>query len=81
MSIFRMDKKAANSESVEAGRRGFQRIRTLRHPYILPYVDGAEMETELVLVTEHVVPLRSYLQKKYTSTEVLDDDTPFLNCS
>ncbi len=82
VSIFRLDKKVASSESVEAGQRGFQRIRTLRHPYILPYVDGAEMDMELVLVTEHVVPLRSYLQKKYSSAEVVDDDTPsFLNCS
>ncbi len=81
MSIFRLDKKGARAESVEAGQRCFQRIRTLRHPYILPYVDGTEMEMELVLVTEHVVPLRSYLQTKYSSAGVRDDTPSLINYS
>ncbi len=82
MSIFRLDKKVTSADGVEAGQRCFQRIRTLRHPNILSYVDGTEMEMELVLVTEHVTPLRSYLHKKYSSAKVDDKISPsLLNCN
>ncbi len=81
MSIFRLGKKGAKAERVEAGQRCFQRIRTLRHPYILSFVDGTEMEMELVLVTEHVVPLRSYLETKYSSAEVRNGAPSLINYS
>jgi SCY1-like protein 1 len=39
-----------------------QKLRTLRHPNILTYVDSADLEDAVVLVTERVLPLRSWLQ-------------------
>ena len=36
---------------------GLQRLRTIRHPGILKYIDGDETETATVIVTEPVIPL------------------------
>jgi hypothetical protein len=38
-----------------------KRFKTLRHPYLLPYRDGAVVEDKIYIVTERVVPLRRKL--------------------
>jgi SCY1-like protein 1 len=62
VSILKLDKVATPRLKLEAAQHGFQRIRTLRHPYILQYLDGAELEKEMVVVTEPVTSLGEWLQ-------------------
>lgn len=64
VSIFRLAKKGAPPLLVEAGQRGFQKLRGLRHPYILACLDGAELETDVVMATEEVVPLTDWLASR-----------------
>eukprot|EP01128_Nolandella_sp_AFSM9_P005996 TRINITY_DN300_c0_g1_i1.p1 TRINITY_DN300_c0_g1~~TRINITY_DN300_c0_g1_i1.p1 ORF type:complete len:763 (-),score=125.41 TRINITY_DN300_c0_g1_i1:149-2437(-) len=42
-----------------------QRLKTLRHPYVLPYVDGVTIEakSQFAIVTERVQPLSQLLPK------------------
>lgn len=62
VTIFRLTKKPTLSPILlEAGQRGFSKLRALRHPYILPCLDGADLDTEIVMATEEVVPLAEWL--------------------
>jgi hypothetical protein len=44
-----------------------QKLRTLRHPYILTYLDGTDVEDSLLLVTERCTPLETWLEGVNTS--------------
>ncbi len=61
VSIFKLDKQAAPRLQLEAGQHGLQKMKSMRHPYILQYLEGADFEKELVLVTEPVTPLLEWL--------------------
>jgi len=61
VSIHKLDKVNTPKLKVEAGMHGFQKMKTMRHPYILQYLDGVELEKEVVLVTEPVTPLGEWL--------------------
>lgn len=61
VSIHKLDKINTLKLKVEAGMHGFQKMKTMRHPYILQYLDGVDLEKELVLVTEPVIPLVEWL--------------------
>ena len=48
--------------------RHWQKLRTLKHPYILAFLDGADIENEaLILVTEDCLPLDAWLNKVASS--------------
>ncbi|CAM9982216.1 unnamed protein product [Choristocarpus tenellus] len=51
VSIFRLSFKDCPPHALESGRHGFLKTRTLRHPYVLSCLDGAELETEIVIAT------------------------------
>lgn len=61
VSIFKLDKQATPRLQLEAGQHGLQKMKGMRHPYILQYLEGADFEKELVLVTEPVTPLLEWL--------------------
>ena len=44
-----------------AAQRAFAQTRRLRHPCVLQWLDGAETETEIVVITSEVVPLSEWL--------------------
>jgi SCY1-like protein 1 len=69
VTIFRLDKKRNSAADVEAGKRGFLRLRTLRHPHVLACIDGAELDGEVVLATEPVVSLRSWMSVRVVGSE------------
>jgi SCY1-like protein 1 len=64
VSIFRLNKKGLSALLLESGQRGFQKLRSLRHPHILACLDGAELETDIVMATEEVMPLRDWLNTR-----------------
>lgn len=72
VSIFRFDIKDQNSSSVDRAKQFLKRIKTLRHPSILKYVDSCETEKSICVVTERVSPLVDYLAKassEFTPTQ------------
>lgn len=52
----------------------YRKIKTLRHPHILRYLDGIESKDMLIIVTDRVIPLKSFVKlniqtEKKTSTQ------------
>jgi SCY1-like protein 1 len=60
VSIFVFDKArhASNDDRVLAARNCLKRLKSLRHPSMLKFVDGTESETSIFIVVEAVKPLR-----------------------
>lgn len=74
LSIFRFDKAPDSSNSVilEQAKQSLKRIKTLRHPSILKYVDSIETEKSICIVTEAIIPLADYLNdasEKFTTAQ------------
>lgn len=63
LSIFRIDFKDPSSALIDRAKQSLKRIKTLRHPSILKYVNSSETEKSICIVTESVVPLAEYLQE------------------
>ncbi|XP_006860992.1 PREDICTED: N-terminal kinase-like protein isoform X2 [Chrysochloris asiatica] len=62
VSIFVYDVKPGADEQTQVAKAAFKRLKTLRHPNILAYIDGLETEKCLHIVTEAVTPLEMYLK-------------------
>ena len=64
LSIFRFDiREPGQSSIVDQAKQALKRIKTLRHPSILKYVDSCENDKLICIVTEGVSPLADYLNK------------------
>ncbi|GAB1599861.1 N-terminal kinase-like protein [Argonauta hians] len=61
VSIFAFDVKSADSWQLQTAQAAFKRLKTLRHPNILSYLDGLETDRIIYIVTESVVPLCSHI--------------------
>ncbi|KAL6049462.1 Nuclear aminoacylation-dependent tRNA export pathway component [Balamuthia mandrillaris] len=72
VSIFIFDKVKPDlvSPHTTAAANMFRRMKTLRHPNLLPYLDGLELPTKYYIVTECVVPLVVDLEKGAPQKEV-----------
>jgi SCY1-like protein 1 len=57
VSIFTFDKKG-NENYLPIAQNALQRLRTLRHPHILRFIDGVDLPTALHIVTEPVMPFK-----------------------
>ncbi|XP_059574404.1 N-terminal kinase-like protein isoform X2 [Alligator mississippiensis] len=64
VSVFVYEVKPNADEQTQAAKSAFKRLKTLRHPNILSYIDGLETEKCLHVVTEPVTPLNIYLQAR-----------------
>ncbi|CAH1793037.1 unnamed protein product [Owenia fusiformis] len=62
VSIFAFDVKGASESQVQVAKGAFKRIKTLRHPNILTFLDGIETEKVIYFATEAVVPLETHLK-------------------
>ncbi|XP_013417259.1 N-terminal kinase-like protein isoform X2 [Lingula anatina] len=63
VSIFVFDVKSSSDSQVQLAKASFKRIKTLRHPNILTFMDGIETDKVIYVVTEHIVPLETYLRE------------------
>lgn len=65
LSIFRVDFKEPNNNTniMDLAKQSVKRIKTLRHPSILKYVDSSESEKSICIVTERILPLAEYLDQ------------------
>ncbi|XP_062856745.1 N-terminal kinase-like protein [Trichomycterus rosablanca] len=64
VSIFLYEVAQGTEEQTQLAKAAFKRMKTLRHPNILAYVDGLETEKSLYVVTEPVTPLTSHLDTR-----------------
>ncbi|KAJ8337994.1 hypothetical protein SKAU_G00369600 [Synaphobranchus kaupii] len=62
VSVFVFEVTAGAEDQTLLAKAAFKRMKTLRHPNILCYVDGLETEKCLYLVTEQVTPLAAHLK-------------------
>ncbi|KAK2159454.1 hypothetical protein NP493_1717g00010 [Ridgeia piscesae] len=61
VSIFVFDVKGSSESQVQLAKASFKKMKTLRHPNILPFLDGFESDKVLYVVTECVVPLEMWI--------------------
>ncbi|XP_043826594.1 N-terminal kinase-like protein isoform X3 [Dromiciops gliroides] len=64
VSVFVFETKPGDEEQTLVAKAAFKRLKTLRHPNILAYIDGLETDKCLHVVTEPVTPLGTYLKLK-----------------
>ncbi|XP_036619196.1 N-terminal kinase-like protein isoform X3 [Trichosurus vulpecula] len=64
VSVFVYEAKPGDEEQTLVAKAAFKRLKTLRHPNILAYIDGLETDKCLHVVTEPVTPLGTYLKLK-----------------
>ncbi|KAM9849477.1 N-terminal kinase-like protein isoform 2-T2 [Aulostomus maculatus] len=62
VSVFVYEVAQGTEQQTQLAKAAFKRMKTLRHPNILAYVDGLETEKSLYLVTEQVTPLAIHLK-------------------
>ncbi|XP_038620016.1 N-terminal kinase-like protein [Tachyglossus aculeatus] len=70
VSVFIYDVKPGAEEQTLLAKAAFKRLKTLRHPNILAYIDGLETDKCLYVVTEPVTPLGTYLKAKGDAGEL-----------
>lgn len=63
VSIFVYDVKAGSETKLEIARALLKRLKTLRHPSILQYLDSIETDKVLYIATEQVEPLSLHIGK------------------
>lgn len=64
VSIFRFPKIPGNNDLslLVPAQRAVQKLRSLRHPFILSYLDSTEMDDAIMLVTEQSIPLSAWIK-------------------
>ncbi|KAL6480467.1 hypothetical protein MHYP_G00115000 [Metynnis hypsauchen] len=64
VSVFLYEVAQGTEEQTQLAKAAFKRMKTLRHPNILSYVDGLETDKSLYLVTEPITPLAAHLKAR-----------------
>uniref|UniRef100_A0A8C9R6B4 N-terminal kinase-like protein n=1 Tax=Scleropages formosus TaxID=113540 RepID=A0A8C9R6B4_SCLFO len=62
VSVFVYEVSPGSEEKTQLAKAALKRLKTLRHPNILAYVDGLETEKCLYVVTEPITPLTAHLK-------------------
>lgn len=73
VTVFVYDIKNGSDTKLEIAKGSMKRLKTLRHPSILLYLDSAETDKMLYVATEYVQPLGIYfdqLEKDSTQTDL-----------
>lgn len=63
VSVFVFDIKNGSDTQLEVAKGAVKRLKTLRHPSVLTYLDSLESDKVLYLATEYVEPLSMHLEK------------------
>ena len=58
-----------NNMTVECARRGMTKLRSLKHPNILSFVDGTELEDSIIMATEAAIPLSKFVESITINSE------------
>ncbi|XP_060536590.1 N-terminal kinase-like protein [Cylas formicarius] len=63
VSVFVYDIKTGSDAQLELAKSAIKRLKTLRHPSVLTFLDSLETDKNLYLATEYVEPLAPHLEK------------------
>ncbi|XP_017769232.1 PREDICTED: N-terminal kinase-like protein [Nicrophorus vespilloides] len=63
VSVFVFDIKSGSETQLDVAKAAVKRLKTLRHPSVLTYLDSLESEKVLYLATEYVEPLPQHIEK------------------
>ena len=69
VSVFVFECKNGNEHLLDIARSAVKRLKTLRHPSILAYLDSLETDKVIYLATEHVESLYNRLKRKSDTNE------------
>ncbi|CAL8111632.1 unnamed protein product [Orchesella dallaii] len=64
VTIFILDTKNSSPSEIEAAKAAVKRLKMLRHPSVLTFLDSVESDKAVYLATESVEPLGKYLERK-----------------
>ncbi|KAJ3396264.1 hypothetical protein HDU92_003521 [Lobulomyces angularis] len=56
-------------DKLPLAKNSFKRFRTIKHPLVPNFIDGAETETTIVFATEYLIPLSKILEDKKCENE------------
>lgn len=62
VSVLVFDTKSGSETRLEIAKAAVKRLKTLRHPSVLTYLDSYESDKVLYLSTEYVEPLDTHLE-------------------
>jgi SCY1-like protein 1 len=48
--------------------RHWHKLRVLKHPYVISYIDGVELDDSIMVVTEDTVPLKNYIKSRMSGS-------------
>mmetsp|Transcript_16884 Transcript_16884/g.25431 ORF Transcript_16884/g.25431 Transcript_16884/m.25431 type:complete len:751 (+) Transcript_16884:72-2324(+) len=63
VSIFKYTKTPANVSYKTLAQRGIQRLKTIKHPYVLSYIESTELEDSIAVVTEYGMPVDAWVRQ------------------
>ena len=69
--VFRSKKEGS---LMEVAKRGSQKLRIMKHPNILGFVDSSELDGTVVVATESAIPLTQWLTQVKGSDNRQNDD-------
>ncbi|KAH6926553.1 hypothetical protein HPB50_019760 [Hyalomma asiaticum] len=69
VSVFVFEAKTGYESLLDTAKASVKRLKTLRHPNVLQYVDSLETEKVVYLVTEYVEPLVTHLEAQKKDEE------------
>jgi len=64
VSVFTCDAKESSPEELHLAKTACKRLKTLRHPNIIKFLDSFESESLVYVVTEPVIPLLNFLDEE-----------------
>eukprot|EP00795_Rhopilema_esculentum_P003077 gene3077-1363_t len=62
VTIFSCDAKVAPPDEFQVAKGACKRLRSIRHPNILRFIDSYESEALIYMVTEKVIPLANFIE-------------------
>ncbi|XP_032662625.1 N-terminal kinase-like protein [Odontomachus brunneus] len=77
VSVFVFDVKNGGEQQLDIARSAVKRLKTLRHPSILAYLDSLETDKMVYLATERVEPLHNRLTRKCNSESASKNELYF----
>ncbi|XP_034250810.1 N-terminal kinase-like protein [Thrips palmi] len=69
VSVFMFDIKNGSETQLDVARSSVKRLKTLRHPSVLTYLDSLETDKMIFMATEFVIPLQTRLDKLLETDE------------
>ena len=70
---FKTKKSSANPSTLAIAQRSVTKLKSLKHPYVVSFIDSVDAEEDLILVTESVIPLETWLQNRRDSGAAVND--------